>query len=221
MSQEPTARVTGVNQFMQTNFVGGQNEDTSNTLLDVSESPSARNIGLNRKGILEPRKGRKQLIPNDFSDSPVTGLHGYENSSGTKQLVFTVEDKAYSSDLRKSVVYTDEADFNLGVLGDYTYSDLSPGLLILDTPSSGMTVAIAYASQVDWESTTYDLGIDTSTSPGYIMLASSYGYTHTDTTTADFAGCTLSEATAISNKVKMNAGGYTWQGIQDNEWGDL
>jgi hypothetical protein len=78
-------------------FSGGLNTTISGSLLNSNEAQVAKNISMEQKGTIKPRRGRKKRYPTAFSSDPVTGLGVYYKNDGTSRIITSAG----------SVVYTD------------------------------------------------------------------------------------------------------------------
>lgn len=92
-------------------FSGGLNTTISGSLLNSNEAQIARNLSLEQKGTIRPRRGRTHRYSTPFSETPVTGLGAYYKNDGTSRLLMSSGESIFSDAPHMSTKWTEKADW--------------------------------------------------------------------------------------------------------------
>lgn len=100
-------------------FSGGLNTTISGSLLNSNEAQVAKDLSLEQKGTLRPRRGRRKRYTTPFTTDSITGIGTYYKNDGTSQLLISAGDAIYSDAPHMSTKWTSKTDWEqTGVVSD-------------------------------------------------------------------------------------------------------
>lgn len=108
-------------------FSGGLNTTISGSLLNINEAQKSKNVSVEQKGTIVPRKGRRRRYDTPYSAQPCSGMGMLFKQDATSFLVMSSGDSIYSDAPRMSYRYDTTEDFEKGTKGAYADYERTPG----------------------------------------------------------------------------------------------